>query len=99
VVREPFVWEIHVRREVLDDELAQLRDLPYSLWREVMASPMTKEVLGRDNKTYRVKVTAVPATKTTDDIRVTVALQSGGGLRRTLMKKSFVITPDNQFIG
>lgn len=95
--RTPFVWETQVRREVLDDEMANLRELPHSLWREVIASPRTRTVTGRDGKTYRLKVTATWAEEGSENIRVTVALQSTT-LRRGLVDASFVITPENQFL-
>lgn len=95
VARQPFVWQVQVRRELIDDELAQLRELPYSLWREAVGSPMTKTVGGRDDRTYTIKVTAEFETPGSDDIRVTVAL-IGGGLRRTLAKNGFIITQDNK---
>ena len=51
--RNPFVWEIQVRREVLDDEIARLREVPYSLWKDVLTKPISKVVNGRDDKPYR----------------------------------------------
>lgn len=95
--RLPFVWEVQIRREVLEDELAKLRDLPYSIWREVVASPLSRPVTGRDGKAYRLKVTARWATRGSEDIRVSVTLQSSA-LRRALLNESFVITTDNRFI-
>jgi len=97
VTRAPFAWEMQVRREVLEDELERLRDLPYSVWREVIASPLTRTATARDGKKYRLKVTARWAAPGSDDIRVSVALQSSA-LRRPLLAESFVITPDNQFL-
>src|SRR5687768_1296 len=38
--RDPFAWEVQVRREVLDEELARLRELPYSLWRGMLGREM-----------------------------------------------------------
>ncbi len=96
MARAPFVWEVQVRREVLLDELERLRELPYSLWREVIASPLTRTTTGRDGKTYRVKVTARWAAPGSEDIQVLVALQSAA-LRRSLLSESFVITPENRF--
>ena len=95
--RNPFVWEVQVRREVLDEELARLRELPYSLWRGMLQREMIKSATGRDSRTYRVKVTAAWAARESDDIRVTVTLERSG-LRRKPMQQSFVITPDNQFV-
>ncbi len=95
--RPPFVWEVQVRREVLEDELAKLRELPYSLWREVVASPVTRSVTGRDSKPYRLKVTATWDGRGSENIRVNVTLQSSA-LHRSLLNESFVITPDNRFI-
>lgn len=95
--RDPFVWEVQVRREVLEEEVAKLRELPYSLWREMLSREMTKSATGRDNRPYRVRVTAQWARKGSEDIRVTAILQSPG-LRRSLMRHGFVITPENRLM-
>lgn len=94
--RSPFVWEIQVRRELLEDEIAQLRELPHSLWRDMIDAPVVKTAKARDGKNYRIRTTAAWATPGTEDIRVIVALETPG-LRRRLMRQSFVITPDNTF--
>ncbi len=94
--RQPFVWQVHVRREVLDDAISQLRDLPYSLWRDVVNQPMLKRVVGRDGKAYHVRVQAT--SEGTENIRVTVTLEAGRWRRRGVLREGFVITPANQFI-
>jgi hypothetical protein len=91
--RNPFVWEVQVRREVLEDEVAKLRELPYTVWREMLSRTMTKSATGRDNRPYTLRITARPESH---DIRVTIVLESPG-LRRKTMRQSFVITPDNRF--
>ena len=92
--RLPFVWEVQVRRELLEDELTQLRELPYSLWRDLLGRPMRKQVRGRDNRAYSVKTMAEWVRSGSSNIRVTVALESGK-LRRRVMTQTFVITPEN----
>ena len=94
--RDPFVWEVQVRREVLDDEIAKLRDLPYSIWREMLSRNVTKNATGRDNRNYCVRVSAQLVAPGGEDIRVTAALETPG-LRRSLLRQSFVISPDNRF--
>ena len=93
--RDPFVWEVQVRREVLEQEVAKLRELPYGLWREMLSRQMTKSATGRDNRPYRVRVTAAWAHQGSEDIRVTAILQTPG-LGRSLMRQGFVITPENR---
>ena len=96
MIRNPFVWEVQVRREVLEAELARLRELPYSLWHDVVGQQVCKSARGRDDRLYRVRVSATWAHDGFEDIRVVVALETPA-LRRRLMRQSFVITPDNQF--
>jgi hypothetical protein len=96
MARNPFVWEIQVRREVLEEEMARLRELPYSVWGQVIVSPIKKIVKARDNQPYVLRVTAEHV-RGSRDIRVTMALGRATLLRRRLMRQSFVITPDNQF--
>jgi hypothetical protein len=93
--RNPPVPEVHVRRELLEGELAELRGLPYSVWRDVVGRRMSKSAVGRDERRYRVCVTPSWALEGSADVRVTVALESSG-LHRQLIRQSFVITPDNQ---
>src|SRR5688572_28532711 len=92
--RNPFVWEIQVRREVLDDELARLREVPYSLWRDVIRAPISKMVTGHDNKPYLMRVTADYADGS-EDIRVTLSLARTSILRRAVTRQTFIITKEN----
>ncbi|HVL69661.1 MAG TPA: hypothetical protein VM364_20555 [Vicinamibacterales bacterium] len=94
--RTSFVWESQVRRELIEDELTRLRELPYSLWRDVIGQPMRKPVRGRDNRAYQLKTSADWMRPGSENIRVTVALETPT-LHRRLMSQSFVITPDNRF--
>jgi hypothetical protein len=96
MIRRPLGWEVLVRREVLEDEIARLRELPYSLWRDVVGRELCKTARGRDERTYRLRVTPVWAQPGLEDIRVVVALETPS-LHRRLMRQSFVITPDNRF--
>jgi hypothetical protein len=92
----PFVWETQVRREVMDDEMVRLREVPYSLWRQVVIAPIKKIVTARDNKQYLLRV-AAEHLRDSPDIRVTMSLANTGLLRRNLMRQTFIITPDNRF--
>lgn len=96
MAKQPFVWEVHVRRELLEDELKQLRDLPYSLWRDIVGHPRTKTVVGRDGRSYTLRLDAEWAQPGSDDIQVTVTLR-GPGWRRSTLTERFVITPHNRF--
>lgn len=86
-----------MRRGVLEEALAQLRDLPYSLWREVIGTPMRRTVISRDSRPYELTIRAELIRD--DNIRVTISMRSRGVLARTLLRDGFVITPDNKFIG
>jgi hypothetical protein len=97
--RNPFAWEVQVRREVLDDEMARLQELPYTLWRDVIKKPISKSVKARDNRPYQLKVTAEFVDRDSGDIQVTLSLASDGLLHRALLRQTFVITPGNTFRG
>ena len=94
--RAPFVWEVQVRRELIEEELAKLRELPYSLWRDMLGRTLRKTSKARDNRAYRIRTTADFAFPGSENIRVTVALETGSFGRR-LLSQSFVITPENRF--
>ncbi len=53
-----FVWQVHLRQDVLDDAIEELRSLPYEALRALADQPRTKRVLGRDSKQYDLRVTA-----------------------------------------
>ena len=53
-----FVWKVHLRQDVLDDAVEELRRLPYEALRELVDQPRTKRVLGRDSKQYDLRITA-----------------------------------------
>jgi hypothetical protein len=93
--RSPLVWEVQVRRELLEGALAELRGLPYSVWRDVVGHAMSKHAQGRDERTYRVRITPAWERDGSQDVRVTVALETAS-LHLRLLRQSFVITPDNQ---
>ena|SRR5687767_11781834 len=94
--RSPSVWEVQARRELLEEELGKLRDVPYSLWREMLGQTLRKTLKGRDNRAYRIRTTSDFAFAGSENVRVTVALESGA-LGRRLLSQSFVITPENRF--
>ncbi len=91
-----FVGHVHPRREALDEAVQQLQDLPYSVWSDVIQSPLIKTVTVPDGKSYRITVTAKWNRLYSDDIRVTVRLNAGW-FRRTL-RESFIITSENKFL-
>jgi len=93
--RNPPVWEVQGRRDLLEEELSELRGLPYSVWRDVVGRPMWKSARGRNERKYRLCVFPSWAREGSQDVRVTVALETPS-LHRPLMRQSFVITPDNQ---
>ena len=95
--RSPFAWEIQVRREVLDDEMARLRDIPYSSWRTVLGKPSSKLVTARDDKPYRLRVTADLAQDGSEDIHVTLSLTRASMIRRGPLRQGFTITRENTF--
>jgi hypothetical protein len=91
MARQPFVWEVHVRREMVQDELERLRQVPYAVWQQMIGMPQVKTITGRDERTYTMTVTATWASGNHDDIRVTATL-AGSGLRRAPVRESFVVS-------
>ncbi len=94
--RNAFVWQVQTRREILDDELLKLRELPYSLWREILSRSLLKPARARDRHSYWIRVKAAWDREGSQDLRVNVTLETRA-LHRRLMRESFVITPDNRF--
>ena len=79
-------------RTALDHAMSELRDLPYSFWREVAADQSCFSRPGPDGS-GRLDVD-VGWHHDTQDIHVTITLKRG--LRRGLTD-GFTITPTNQF--
>ncbi len=91
MTRDPFVRQVHLRQDVLDDAMAELRRLPYEVVREIIASPLSKTVKGRDDRTYHLPVTADWRDAGSKTIEVTVHMKHGW-IGRTLTQ-SFAATP------
>ena len=103
MTRSPLMWQAQVRRELVAHEIDQLREVPHSMWRDVVGQPMRKTAHARDNRAYRIRTTdSIGNDNVTWDpgsshnIRVTVALETGP-LRRRIQSQSFVLTPENRF--
>ena len=88
--------QAQVRRQLLEEELSRLREVPHSFWRDVIGRPMRKTARASDNRPYRIRTAVDWAEPGSDNIRVTVALESRP-LGRRLQSQSFVLTPDNRF--
>jgi hypothetical protein len=93
--RNPTFSDPQIQWELLQAELAELRGLPYCIWRDVVGRAICKHALGRDERRYRLSVTPSWTLDGTKDVRVTVSLETRS-LHRLLIRRSFVITPDNQ---
>ena len=96
--RASFVREIQVRREILDRELEQVRELPHSLWRDMIGSPMSKTVVGRDNRAYVMRIEAKWDRPGAADVRVTLSLKPIGWRPTRALRERFVITADNRIV-
>ena len=70
-----FVWEVHLRQDVLDDAVAELKALPYAVLCQILERPLKKRVRGRDTKLYRLTVTAALVKSTARDLEITVSLK------------------------
>jgi len=93
--KQSAVRDGQAKRELLEAELAELRGLPYSIWRDVVGHSICKSAIGRNDRRYRLSVTPSWALAGSSDVRVTVVLETSA-LHRQLLRQSFVITPDNQ---
>ncbi len=82
---EPFVGEVALRREVLDDAVVELQTLSYAQLLEMTGQQCTKQVTGRDNKvdTLRIMIDR----RRTGRAPVTVQLSGGGWLKPRLTER------------
>ena len=96
MARSPFVWEVHVRRELVEDEIARLREVPYAVWRDAIGVTREKTVTGRDSREYILSVAANWARRGAEDIRVTITLSGSAQIRRALLQQEFFVAPDAQ---
>ena len=96
MLHSPSMLQAQVRRQLVEEELAKLREVPHSLWRDVIGRPMRKTARARDNRAYRIRTTVDWAEPGSSNIRVTVVLETAS-LGRRLQSQSFVLTPENRF--
>ena len=82
---EPFVWEVALRREVLDDTITELRGLTHDQVRDLVKRAGSRQVIGRDSKPYRIRIAV--GRPTTSSARVTVTLTGGGWWKRRLTER------------
>lgn len=94
--RQPFVWQVELQREVLEQEVAQLSELPYSLWREIIDVPMRRELAGRDGRSHILRIEATWLHRGAAEIRVDVTIRRAGLHLLPALGESFVITPDSR---
>jgi hypothetical protein len=74
---DKFVWHVHLRQDVLDDAMTELRALPYEILRGIVEQPLKKKVRSRDQKVYRLLATADWVPPDSLDLEVTVRLKRG----------------------
>ena len=92
MTRKAIFPEARVRRQILDEEVGQVRELPYSLWRDMIGSPMTKTTTGRDGRNYRIVIESNWAQHGSNDIRVTLTSRPVGWSLTLPVRESFVIS-------
>jgi len=80
------------RRTILDDELEQLRELPYSHWRALVGSSKTKTLVGTDGQTYRVVVMPAWHAPRSSDVQVRITVRRTGWIASARLDGSFVAT-------
>lgn len=83
------------RRAILDDELEQLRELPYSHWQALVGVPKTKSLAGRDGRTYRVLVTPAWDSPRSTDVRVHISVRRVRWTAARHLAGSFVSPADD----
>ena len=79
---DQFVWRVHLRQDVLDDAMAELRGLPHEVLRRIVEQPLNKKVRGRDMKLYDLRVTADWVAPGSEDLEIVVRLKRGGSARQ-----------------
>ena len=72
-----FVWQVHLRQDVLDDAMTELRGLSYEVLRRIVGNSLKKKVIGRDSKSYDLTVTADLAAAGSEDLEIVVQLKRG----------------------
>ena len=88
--------QAQARRELIEREVEQLREVPHSMWRDVVGQSMRKSVRASDSRSYSIRTTVEWAEPGSSNIRVTVAIE-GGALGRPIQAQRFVLTPENRF--
>ncbi len=63
---------------MLGEEFEQLRELPYTIWRELVGTSKVKVIQGPDGRTYRVQASPTWSDPPSSDVLVVVSLRSGG---------------------
>jgi hypothetical protein len=72
-----FVWQVHLRQDLLDEATAELRELPHGVLRRAVDRPFKKQLRGRDQKRYDLTLTADRVSPDSQDLEVRVSLKRG----------------------
>ncbi len=66
------------RDRILGEEFEQLRELPYTIWRELVGTSKIKAIQGPDGRNYRVQASPTWSDPPSSDVLVVVSLRSSG---------------------
>ena len=75
--RPPFVWQVQLTQDVVAHAVVELEQLPFDVLRQIVHTPLKKTIRGRDDKNYRLTVTAAQHGGIDDAVEITVHLRRG----------------------
>ena len=94
VKRPPFVWEVQLFQDVLDDAVNELAQLPFAVLRRIVHTPLKKSVLGRNGKKRRLTITAEQPGGVDGAVHVVVQLRRGWFGQA--LTHGFTVNPPNE---
>ena len=83
-----------VPAELLQRELEQICELPYSMWRDMIGAPMARTVTGSDGRAYAITIDAAWGQNDAGDIQVTLTLRPTTRGFAKPFRQCFVISKD-----
>jgi hypothetical protein len=85
--------------ELINSELKELRRKRYGELVELIDSPVHKEKLGSDGKSYQLEILGHWDSKKRDNVLIVVSADDGGLRAFSPLYNHFIMAPDGSFVG
>ncbi len=88
-----------IASEILSEQIAELRTLPYAVLSSRIKTQDVREVVGRDGTTYQIEIDYVWDGRKGGDVRVIASIDDGGWSAFAPLTDDFIKSSNETFVG